>query len=832
MPHRKSAGIVKIVPVASAVEAEPTVCDRLASRIVPLRAQQAEDGHRHHRGRDRGRDGHADAQAEVGVRGAEDDAEHDARVTAFSVNSATFPSGCIRRIMAERSPRCNAARNVHGSRLCAPVGIPRCGEVSAICRLRTGVVQPMPLSLTLDFALLVACAASVVAVANVPAARAAPAPNTPDAATVTTTATNQSSTTTVATITGVTATYRDGTLLLRPAGGSRRDVLVARWAVDSARDDGHGYQEAQLEPLDEDEPKDAMRSLARTLPMRGRAEWNDVVRQVMTDLAPTGATDAALTLVQGEEIVFYLTPARDLRVDRHEAKPASRHVTRVVSEAEFAARADALLRRKFGGEDLLLFQAGDDDGELTFVFFDLAHRQSVLIVAPPVEHRGNLANLMRTLARVPDTLILRGQALGVLTRPVSSAARLAWLATQTAATLAPPVHVPAGAPPELTSRPGMDLDAWEHELDAMELPQRYLGTIEPLIGGEAFFTSFVQALQDARSSVSIRVFIFDNDDYAVGIADLLKRRSAEVRVRVLIDGLGTLGAGQDAPEGAASRPPFSIARYLRADSSVEVRESPNTWLIADHAKTLIVDDRLAYLGGMNIGHEYRHEWHDMMVALTGPIVGRLQQDFELAWAYAGFGGDLAYLQALGGQDQVAVAPPGTHYVEIRPLYSRTLDPQLLRAQLAAMRRAEREIWVEQPYVADDALVNTLIAARARGVDVRMILPSSGDSGFMNSANLLTARALVRSGVRVYVYPGMTHVKAALYDGWACLGSANFDKLSLRVNRETNVATSDPVFVGRLRRELFEADFARSRELLVPPSMGWGTYISAYIAGQL
>ena len=103
---------------------------------------------------------------------------------------------------------------------------------------------------------------------------------------------------------------------------------------------------------------------------------------------------------------------------------------------------------------------------------------------------------------------------------------------------------------------------------------------------------------------------------------------------------------------------------------------------------------------------------------------------------------------------------------------------------------------------------------------------------MNSANLLAASVLVRNGVRVYVYPGMTHVKAALYDGWACLGSANFDKLSLRVNRETNVPTSDPVFVGRLEKDLFDADFARSREIGEPPTAGWGTYITAYVAGQL
>ena len=92
---------------------------------------------------------------------------------------------------------------------------------------------------------------------------------------------------------------------------------------------------------------------------------------------------------------------------------------------------------------------------------------------------------------------------------------------------------------------------------------------------DAFFTRLVQSIQDAQSEVTIRLFIFDNDDYAVRLADLLKRRSREVRVRVLVDALGTLGAGEAAPPGAASKPAFDMARYLRADSRIEVRETPN-----------------------------------------------------------------------------------------------------------------------------------------------------------------------------------------------------------------------------------------------------------------
>ena len=103
---------------------------------------------------------------------------------------------------------------------------------------------------------------------------------------------------------------------------------------------------------------------------------------------------------------------------------------------------------------------------------------------------------------------------------------------------------------------------------------------------------------------------------------------------------------------------------------------------------------------------------------------------------------------------------------------------------------------------------------------------------MNSANLLAANAFLRNGVRVYGYPGMSHVKAAIFDGWACVGSANFDKLSLRINQEANLGTSDARFVDRLRRELFEVDFARSRELQETQPVNWTDYIAEFIADQL
>ena len=118
----------------------------------------------------------------------------------------------------------------------------------------------------------------------------------------------------------------------------------------------------------------------------------------------------------------------------------------------------------------------------------------------------------------------------------------------------------------------------------------------------------------------------------------------------------------------------------------------------------------------------------------------------------------------------------------------------------------------------------LVKARRRGVDVRVVIPLASDRGQLTRDNILTANRMFRNGIRVYIYPGMSHIKAAIFDGWACLGSANLDQLSLRVNLETNIATSDPEAVAALKQQLFEVDFAASPEMReVFPEL-WDDYL--------
>ena len=92
--------------------------------------------------------------------------------------------------------------------------------------------------------------------------------------------------------------------------------------------------------------------------------------------------------------------------------------------------------------------------------------------------------------------------------------------------------------------------------------------------------------------------------------------------------------------------------------------------------------------------------------------------------------------------------------------------------------------------------------------------------------------MLKNGIRVYQYPKISHIKAAIYDGWACLGTANFDALSLRINLETNLAFSNPDAVERLKTQLFEKDFSVSKEITIPVKVTFMDYLGEMISNQL
>jgi len=376
-------------------------------------------------------------------------------------------------------------------------------------------------------------------------------------------------------------------------------------------------------------------------------------------------------------------------------------------------------------------------------------------------------------------------------------------------------------------------DGFEALLDKKDLPQPVGAKITWLVDGQRFYPELEREIRNARATIDVQAYIFDTDDVAVGIADLLKRRSAETQVRAVFDDLGSTSAAGDVPETPfppGFKPPASMSRYLReGDSQVKVRSMLNPWLVCDHTKLHVFDSRVALMGCMNIGREYRSEWHDLMFRVEGSAVTELQRDYDRTWARTGPFGIVAGLR---GHRRVPVNAPVSGEIPIRILRT---DPaawryEIQKAMLLGIRAARQRIWIEDPYIANDDITEALKDAAKRGVEVRVIYPDDNDSKIMDIANRAFANDLVEAGGKAYAYPGMTHLKAMICDDWACVGSANLDTLSMRINRELNIAFRGKAAVNELISKVFTPDLARSKRHVREKQPG-GALVEA-VADQL
>jgi len=624
-------------------------------------------------------------------------------------------------------------------------------------------------------------------------------------------------------------------LMVETGAGPAR--FRAAWSGRGLDEHGYRFRTAALEAADLHPEEDERPGRARSVRVLGAETWVAFAHEFGERLAPERFGAATLLQVGGNDLMLFRGSdgelwARPLR----DAPPALRVVRRLnlVELADEAARFMAEAAARIGvAEELLLFVLPPRADGSGLVLFDTARRLCVAVTLAPAPAPRREGSPLSRNARAVAALVFEAHGLALIKNPVSSLGRAASILSQMLATWATRRGPSAGVPiAPLAQAAPMDLRSWERDLDTLTGRRPLRGSVRLLINGERYFPVLEQRIREATESISIRVNIFDNDDVALHVADLLRERAAAVRVRVVMDELATMVAGESRPGTPVPQEvlmPASIWRYLERGSRVSARAFLNPWLSSDHGKVFVFDRRWAHLGGMNIGREYRYEWHDMMVELEGPIVGHLAKDFERAWAHASLLGDLAYAGAGGATTRrFAGEAERADYVDLRPLATRTGNPQLYSVLMRAAKRARSLIWVENPYLYENSFVRQLVHARRRGVDVRVVLPSDSDLGLGDASNMVTANTLLANGVRVFVYPGMTHVKAAIFDGWACVGSANFNKLSLRRNLESNVATSDPRVVDELRRELFERDFADSHELTEPVAITGGDRFAEWV----
>ena len=563
----------------------------------------------------------------------------------------------------------------------------------------------------------------------------------------------------------------------------------------------------------------------------GSDDWQEFRDQLFAAVLPRKKKTGIVLDFGIDDYFLYYDNKGAFQATVIQEKPAEYRIDRRVAISEFMRLGWPTLETFLSGRGInerrIGFNTGDTgDYSLPFIYANRDLHIAAFVRQPPQRFpypKGNTSGpLIQTAGHVAQSHLG-----GIVLRPVSSIYRLFFVAADTVVETITPdwmVSLESSPVPPLNQGLGMDLRKWEADLDKLTGRPSSRGTIEYLIDGEQFFTRLIDLASSAASSISLRTYIFDNDDYAEKIGELLKRRSNEdVDVKVLLDGLGTIISTIEKQESlpAEYEGTSSVRQFLEKNSKIDVRQATNPWLTGDHVKTIIIDKTMAFTGGMNVAREYRYDWHDMMMELHGPVVDVLQEEFNKAWAHAALLGDISYFF-----QKFRRKPQNTDDIghPVRVLFTRVDDAEIFDAQRMAIRSAKRYIYVENAYFTDDAMLYELAKARRRGVDVRVIVPLVTDRGPITRNNVLAANAMLQHGIRVYVYPGMSHVKAAVFDGWACLGTANWDRLSFRINKELNIATSHPEAVERLNAQLFEKDFELSVEITEPFPERWSDHL--------
>ncbi|MCE9531896.1 MAG: cardiolipin synthase [Planctomycetes bacterium] len=317
--------------------------------------------------------------------------------------------------------------------------------------------------------------------------------------------------------------------------------------------------------------------------------------------------------------------------------------------------------------------------------------------------------------------------------------------------------------------------------------------------GDSTFESMLQAIRAAKHHIHMEFFIFRADESGQRFIDaMVERARAGVQVRFLYDAVGSWGLHRNllkrlTDAGGKVSPFLTLLNPLRRRVQINLR---------NHRKILIVDGRVGFTGGFNIGDEYlgKHpffgHWRDTFLRLEGPAARFMQRVFIEDWHFATDEdlSDSTYfpkIEAIGSVPvQIAASGPDQELKTIRETY------------FAAIMRASDRVWIASPYfVPDTGLLDALCLAARSGRDVRLLCPFRPDKWLPFLAARFYWNDALAAGVKIYQYTkGFIHSKILIADNcWASVGSANFDNRSLFLNFEMTCLMQSREVVSELEK---------------------------------
>lgn len=339
-----------------------------------------------------------------------------------------------------------------------------------------------------------------------------------------------------------------------------------------------------------------------------------------------------------------------------------------------------------------------------------------------------------------------------------------------------------------------------------------------LVDGPAAYPAMLERIAQARHTVHLENYIFHDDAVGRRFADALADRARDgVEVRLLYDWIGSF----------RTRATFwnALRRtgcHVLAFGPPSARR-PLALLRRNHRKLLVVDGRVAIVGGLCIGEEWMGRdgeacWRDTALELEGPIARDLDRSFHTMWRRAG-GATVPPAPVTPAVSGDVVA----RVVDGPPAHARAYRLYQLLAALA-----ERSLYLTGAYPLAPASLRSALAAAARaGVDVRLLAPGRSDLPILNQAARAHYAALLDAGIRIYEWTGpMLHAKTVVADGrLAVVGSSNLNPFSFFGTYELDIEIEDPALAGALE-EQFRRDLHSAREITRvewhrrPPRQRW------------
>ena len=335
--------------------------------------------------------------------------------------------------------------------------------------------------------------------------------------------------------------------------------------------------------------------------------------------------------------------------------------------------------------------------------------------------------------------------------------------------------------------------------------------IQVYFAGEEFFSDLKKEIANAKKFINMEDFIFQFDGIGKEIADLLIKKAKEgVEVNLIIDGVNLAN--------------YKLKSYFK-NTGVHLYLFFRTYIpifnirinYRDHRKVTIIDNRVAFVGGMNIGDEYLGKgkigyWRDTSVKIYGDIVSTFEKEFYFS---------MSIVKNKFLKDEKTSNEISLKYEEEDNVYMQVISsgpnyefPAIRDNYIKLIQEARKSVFIQTPYfVPDDLLLDTLKSAVLSGIDVKIMIPNKADHPFIYWINQYYVAELLRLGANIYRYEnGFIHSKTILVDEEVVsVGTCNFDYRSFYLNFEINLNIYNKDVANSFKTQYYK-DIAISKKL--------------------